>query len=252
MFERFISILPVILLALAAGTVIIWWSNKQPKTSQNLEERLKNIQSELSKFGLVAIFVAPCFEEVIFRAPLIVGFASPTATAWLMLCHVGLLFGYMHVTAMHARLYQDLPSSMRSLFLNRLLHIGSATVIGVVLGYLAIQFQSLLLVIVLHMAWNSQAALRLRRHALRKVRENEAMGGSVEQLTLGRSFSLHLQESTKQIPYSSVFFEKGWSTAPKVGDTFKLMLENREVPHKIYKIRASATEAHVFALPIER
>lgn len=252
MVERLVSILPTLALVLAVGAAVVWWYHTRPKTSQNLEERLQNIRSELSKFGLVAVVAAPCFEEVIFRAPLIVGFSTLTATAWLMVCQVGLLFGYTHVTVMHSRLYQDLPSSMRSLVVSRLYHVGVTGVLGVVLGYLAIQFQSLLLVIAAHVVWNICAIVRLKRDALRKARVHEDMGDSVEQLALGRAFTLHLQEGVRQVPYSSVLFENGWSTAPTVGDTFELVLETRKVSHKIYNIRASASEAHIFALPVER
>lgn len=119
--------------------LVTWCFPMSKELEEALEGLMKNIPNIPTALLLFAVIPAIC-EEVAFRGYILKGFerGHPTRTAIIM---SALLFGFMHV----------LLSLFQQLF--------NATLLGIVLGYLAVRSRSLLPGILFHLINNGMSVL---------------------------------------------------------------------------------------------
>lgn len=113
--------------------------------------------------GLPLIILGATTEEFAFRLLIIIAFKEMSACAWIAILLSSALFAMSHNRNKYilhktwgSFFDEDKKDEMipKEKSLTKLIHISNAMILGIVLGYIGIRYQSLYLVIGLHMAWN--------------------------------------------------------------------------------------------------
>lgn len=183
MIEKLVSfLLPIIVLS---SIVVVSFCLYRFIPSTLLDkEKLKNPKYAVQwrkehklKAALIAflsfVIYAPALEELIFRAPLIIIFDTVSGYAWIGILVSSVVFGVMHYFGKFAVIGFEVIKetsiangepeegvndfeSKRESFIKRVKRIRliSSFLLGILLGYLSVKYQSLYLCLGIHAAWN--------------------------------------------------------------------------------------------------
>ena len=178
--ERILGQLPsFLILGGIASVSLLWVLIYARHNKENLKSIrwLENNQGKLTLIvgiPLVNIF-APAFEELVFRAPLIVGFESVSYRAWWGIIISSLLFSFVHVFNKHITLAEitsrrmrgeiqsddlkaeitKLSSEMkREVWARKIAQLLITFFVGILSGYYGIKFQSIWVSFGIHAVWN--------------------------------------------------------------------------------------------------
>jgi membrane protease YdiL (CAAX protease family) len=183
MIEKLVSFLPAIIVLSSIVVILLCLYRFIPARLLD-KEKLKNLKYAVQwskehklRIVLMTILVAglyfPALEELIFRAPLIVIFDTLSGHAWIGILVSSVLFAVVHysgkfaVTGFEAMKEMSIANrepeervdrfeSKRENFIKVIKwgRLISSFLIGILLGYLAIKYQSLYLCFGVHAAWN--------------------------------------------------------------------------------------------------
>lgn len=170
-WQRFIDLLPSILLLAAISLIIFLYLRFLSKKIRSIETDNGNQQTGQNKpikvFGslLLCVILAPAVEELIFRAPLIICFPELTKSTWIAIILVAAVFGYVHINNYKnwKKFFENLKKeekveanadTERLAKFKTLLQIFAAFAFGIIIGYEGIEHQSLMLCFALHAGFN--------------------------------------------------------------------------------------------------
>lgn len=179
--ERIYALLPSILvLACIAGATLLYlkWVIKHfgENNIKSVEWNKKNEWRIVWTVTMPLISVwAPAFEEIIFRAPLIIAFSAVSSVAWYGIFASSGLFAIGHwfekkiwmpeilsarengehksddVVAEINRLYQE---KRKMILVRKVLHVIFTLPLGILAGYYGIKYQSIWVAFGIHSVWN--------------------------------------------------------------------------------------------------
>lgn len=178
--ERIYTFLPSILvIACIAGATrlyVKWVLKRFGDNFKSVEWHKKNEWKVIWMVGTPMTNVwAPAVEELIFRAPLIVGFGAMSSVAWYGVFASSGLFALTHwfgkkiwmpeiisaqengdhksddVTAEIDRLHQE---AGKRILVQRIVHVALTLPLGILSGYYGIKYQSIWVAFGIHSVWN--------------------------------------------------------------------------------------------------
>ena len=245
---RLIGIIPQVLVVSSVAGAGYYLSKRLGPAAETSEARVRDWFGELKKLAVKMILVAPCWEELIFRAPLVIVFGDLSPTAWIMITHGAVLFGLMHVNVLHPYHFTALPATARRARIHKAAHFTQTTALGFVFGYTAVASGSLFVPVIIHALWNSGVIILqgiVAASGYRRVHE----GTNVEEISPGQGFFLHLKEGISQAVYRTILYESGFSNIVRVGSEFDLLDDNdgSATKFRVYKILKTKVGVSVYA-----
>jgi membrane protease YdiL (CAAX protease family) len=179
--ERLALFLPsfvvIAAIGIAATIYIRWFFGRHKNEMRSLDWREENKAKVGLSLSMPNQYLAsPTLEELAFRAPLILLFPVVTGNAWIGIVVSSVLFGALHWFGGKAGLQLLLDARRkgevhgddfkevsrqysqihkREILASRIYHVIATTGLGLVLGYCAIKYQSIWLVVGLHALWNA-------------------------------------------------------------------------------------------------
>lgn len=155
MIERFLAFAPSMgtILALALGTTIyLRLSCKSLEELFKDEESRKRNRSKIFwriTFPLINVN-GPLWEELVFRAPLVLLFPVVSNSAWLGIGLSSIAFGSTHWSQNYGTKFE----TKKEEFWAGLAHTAITGILGAFCGYYAIKHQSVWIAVGLHALWN--------------------------------------------------------------------------------------------------
>jgi len=178
--ERIFTFLPSILvIACIAGVTLLYLKWIVKRFGDNFKSVEWQEKNKWKVFWMVGVPLrglwAPFAEKLIFRAPIIIAFSAMSSFAWYGVLASSCLFSLLHwsgkkiwipeilsekennthnsddVEAEVERLYQK---KRKEIVVRRIIHMFFSLILGILVGYYGIKYQSIWMSVGIHSAWN--------------------------------------------------------------------------------------------------